>query len=506
MNDKQIQALLRASSDLVGCLNEDVVIRSILREAGKVVQAESCAVILVDETSDECFFYIATGPWQNLLRKIRFRKELGIAGQVMESGEPALVADTGAEPRHYRGVDAQTGIETKSLLCAPLKMGNRVMGVVEAINKRKEVQFNPEDLHLLTIFSNFAAVAISNARAFDRCRTDASAFRLAADRGDVFLGESQVMQRVWSMIRKVAQTNATVLITGESGTGKEVLASAIHRQGPRRDRPYICVNCAALEPNLLASELFGHEEGAFTGATSTRIGRFELAHGGTLFLDEIADTEPAFQASLLRVLETHSFERLGGSRPVRSDARVIAATNHDLDAAVRNGTFREDLFHRLNVVTFHVPPLRERRTDVVGFVNYFAQRLAAETNTPPVQFVPEALQALVDYSWPGNVREVKNLVERVTVLAEDRTVTLTELLDLFPCLRASALSRGARSAGTGKAESLWDTERQIIVDTLEASGWNQSRAARSLGISRHHLRYRVRKYGILVPDRAERRG
>ncbi|MDD2236494.1 MAG: sigma 54-interacting transcriptional regulator, partial [Kiritimatiellae bacterium] len=431
MNDAQMDALVQLSSELVGTLDEKAIIQKIVKEAASVLDAQGCSVILIDEATDECYFYGASNASSELLQ-IHFNRELGVVGKVLSTGEPVLVADASREPSHYAGVDRRTGITTESLLAVPLMVRGRLIGVVEAVNKRASPSFSESDLHLLSIFANFAAVALHNARAFGQCRNEAEAFRAAAVRPDIWMGGSSAMKRVWSLVSKVGQTASTVLISGESGCGKEVVADAIHRAGDRRDRPCICVNCAALDPNLLASELFGHEKGAFTGAHAQRIGRFELAKSGTIFLDEIGDAEWSVQARLLRVLETHRYERLGSSESRFTDARVIAATNVNLEEAVREKRFREDLFHRLNVVSIVIPPLREHLEDVPGMLDFFAERCAREMKAQPIRFAPDAVAALAAYGWPGNIRELKNVVERCAVLADGAVIGARELRTISP--------------------------------------------------------------------------
>lgn len=494
-------ALIRISSDLIGSLDEPEVIQRVLTEAGKIVGAESCALILLDETLDECFFYGATGPQQQTLEKIRFGRHVGIAGRVLDSGQPALVADTQREPNHYRGVDRKTGVETKSLLCVPLKAGDRTIGVVEAVNKLRAPAFDDDDLQILTLFANLAAAALRNARVFGRCHADLEACKLAAPRSRIYLGDSPAMIALWDTVGKVALTQATVLITGESGSGKEEVAAAIHRRSDRAQRPFVCVNCAALEANLLSSELFGHEKGAFTGAAARRVGRFEMAHQGTLFLDEIADIEPAVQARLLRVLETHSFERLGSSETLRTDVRVVAATNANLGEAVQAGRFRADLYHRLNVIPIRVPALRERREDIPGLLRFFAEYFARDMKIRSLRFTDEAVRVLTAYAWPGNVRELKNFVERLAVLAGDSEVTPALIFQLCPLMQTPAQPSVQTPAAVpdetrDASNSLWEREKQAIVEALAAHHGNRSAAARALGIDRHHIRYRMKKYGI----------
>ena len=493
MKMTSMEALLRASSELVGCLDEQVVIHKIIAEAAHVLDAEACSVILLDEASDECFFYSASNSQEAGLSKIRFNRSLGIVGQVLATGKPVVVGDTQNNPQHYRGVDSKTGIRTTSLVAVPLRLNDRVIGVVEAINKKSGSDFTRDDMQLLSIFTNFATVAIANAWTYGRCRNEAAAFRVAAARGNVYLGHGAAMARVWKTIDKVAGSRATVLLQGESGCGKEVVAAAIHQLSPDRDKPYICVNCAALDMNLLNSELFGHEKGAFTGATARRAGRFELACDGTLFLDEIGDADLAVQARLLRVLETRTYERLGSSESLRTNARILAATNMDLPAAIQAGKFREDLYHRLNVVSIQIPPLRERTNDIAGFLDFFAEHFAAEIKTRPIRFAPDAVDLLARYSWPGNVRELKNLVERTVVLADQPEIHADVLIELFPILQDLPM---APAASPRVAEHLWDMEKAALEQALAECHGNQSKAARKLGIARHHLRYRIRKFRI----------
>ncbi len=502
MLDEELLSLVSASSELLGHKGLQPLIRRIIDEAAKVVRAESCSVILVDEKHEECFFYAASGPYEERLQKTRFDAKLGIAGLVLRSGEAVLAPDANADPRHYKGVDLEVGVRTRSLIAAPLKVNEKTIGVVEAVNSIGRDSFSERDKDLLRIFANFAGVAIQNAQEFERVQIECQAYRDAAARGDVFMGESPAMKKVWRLAERAAAVKSTVLITGPSGAGKEVIAAYIHRLSPRRNKPFVCVNCAAIDENLLNSELFGHEKGAFTGAVERRIGRFEMADEGTLFLDEITECSPATQARLLRVLQEQAFERLGGSEVIRTDARIIAASNADISRCIEEGTFREDLFHRLNVVNIAAPPLRERAEDVPGFLEHFAREFAAELNRSPIEFEPEALDALQHYEWPGNIRELRNLVERLMVLHTSDKVSVRDLEDYLPLDRDSSTTSPASSDQEAEGSSLWQAEKRMIEEALEKAGWNQSKAARALGISRHHLRYRIKKFGIKKPAEA----
>ena len=305
------------------------------------------------------------------------------------------------------------------------------------------------------------------------------------------VGCSKAILELRELIRRVAPTDATVLITGESGTGKEVVAVAIHRLSPRRDGPFVPVNCAAVPEHLLESELFGHEKGAFTGAVKRHIGRFEVAHRGTIFLDEVAEMPPAMQVKLLRVLQDKSFTRVGGGETVRVDMRVIAATNRPIEEAVAGGRFREDLYYRLNVVRIHIPPLRERKEDIPLLVRHFLQRFRPYYQSPGI--TEEAMALLCRYHWPGNVRELQNVVERALILCQGEEIQPRHLprelqngpSHLLPCLPAGS-----------EDMTLEQVEKVLIQRALAKTGGNRTQAARLLGISRSALLYRMHKFGL----------
>lgn len=310
---------------------------------------------------------------------------------------------------------------------------------------------------------------------------------------DEIVSTSHAMEEVINMAGRVAASSATVLLRGESGTGKELIAKAIHFHSPRANAPLIKVNCAALPDTLLESELFGHEKGAFTGATARRIGRFEAADKGTLFLDEIGELTPAMQVKLLRVLQEREFERLGGNQTVKVDVRVITATNRDIEKAVKVGAFREDLYYRLNVVSVVIPPLRERKEDVPGLLEHFIKKYSDENKKSITGISAEARDLLMRYGYPGNVRELENIIERAVVLAKKGVITYADL----PIHVRTATSEGELAAHKLKGslnETLDTVERGIILEALKETGGVQTRAAEKLGISERVLRYKLRKY------------
>lgn len=314
------------------------------------------------------------------------------------------------------------------------------------------------------------------------------------------VGSSKGMERVFEIVRKVADTEASVLITGESGTGKELVARSIHHHSSRRTAPFIAINCAAIPRDLLESELFGHVKGAFTGAIKDKIGKFQQADGGTLFLDEVGELPLELQPKLLRALQERVVEPVGGTKPQKLDVRVVSATNLDIEKALADALFREDLYYRLAVIPIHLPPLRERSEDIALLLRYFCGKHGADG----VKFDAAAMAALTSYRWPGNVRELENLVERLLIMRSSDTIPLEDLPAKI-CTAPAAFGAGARSGSVinlpDEGYSLEQLEREIVVEALERNGWNQTAAAKFLRIPRHTLIYRIEKYEIVTPEK-----
>jgi DNA-binding NtrC family response regulator len=313
-----------------------------------------------------------------------------------------------------------------------------------------------------------------------------------------FIGDSSQMHKVFKIIEKVADTDSTVLILGESGTGKELVARALHYHSRRRDNPLIPVNCGAIPEELLESELFGHEKGAFTNAIRTRIGRFEMANGGTIFLDEVAEMSPHLQVKLLRVLQGQEFERLGGTKTIKADVRILAATNKDLEKKVEEGKFREDLYYRLKVIPISLPPLRERRTDIPLLVHHFLDEIAKTKKKRVKGISKDAMSCLEEYDWPGNVRELENVVERMVILSDDEFLSIDDL----PIKIATSQSKGQMvqvsvpDEGCSLSNAVNEYERELIISALEKTGWVKNRAAKLLKMNRTTLVEKIKKQGI----------
>ncbi len=321
-------------------------------------------------------------------------------------------------------------------------------------------------------------------------------------------GNSPQMQKVYELIEKIADTDSTVLIYGESGTGKELVAKTIHFNSSRAQNPFVPMNCAAIPKDLLESELFGHEKGAFTGAINTRIGRFELANGGTILLDEIGDLHPSLQVKLLRVLQEREFERVGSTKTIKVDVRILAATNKDLEKATREGTFREDLYYRLNVIPLHIPPLRKRREDIPVLIEDFMNNFSKKKKKEPLKILPEALECLMNYRWPGNVRELENLIERMVILNDGGIVTADDLPERFHSTRGGQIHKSLPLTSSGVMllpqegvdlnAMLNEIEKSLILQAMERVGGVKSKAAGILGLNRTTLIEKLKKKGIDV--------
>jgi two-component system response regulator HydG len=314
------------------------------------------------------------------------------------------------------------------------------------------------------------------------------------------VSESPQMKQVLSMVKKVAPSRSTVLITGETGTGKEIIAGAIHFNSPRKSRGFVCVNCAALHENLLESELFGHEKGAFTGAYKQRIGRFEQAHEGTLFLDEIGDMSLATQAKILRVIEEQAFERLGGTKTIKVNVRLLAASNKNLIPLICEDKFRKDLYYRINVVSIHMAPLRDRRDDIIPLANFFLKRFNYELNKKVEDFSKEVREMFLSYSWPGNVRELENVIEGAVLMAEDRIIDKDDISLRDGSIPKENSYEERIDTFEPKGLALMEAEKDLILKTLKGCNWIQKDASKLLGISRRVMCYKIRKYGITHPN------
>ncbi len=495
----RLESLLEINRLMLSVIEPTELIKVILNSAKRLFFAEACSIAIIDEEAQELAFAYSAGGAE--VGDLRMKLGQGIIGWVAQTGEPVICRDTSADPRFFGGVDSKTGFHTTSLLCAPMTQRQQVIGAIEVVNIQEPEKLSEPDLRLLTVFGGLAGTAIDRARLFSSTHKANLAFQeLLHDRYRFVMGSSPSMQSVVGLARTVAATNATVLLLGESGTGKEVLARSIHNWSSRANDPFIAVNCVALTPELMDSELFGHEKGAFTGAVARKLGKFELAEGGTIFLDEIGELTPHLQSKLLRVLQEREFQRVGGTKDIRCDVRVLAATNRDLGRAIQAGSFREDLYYRLNVVSLTLPPLRERREDIPLLIEHFVGRYCREVKRSRLEIQPSAMELLQAYSWPGNVRELQNTVERAVVLCPGGTITTAELPpELWNPATSSEhdLESMLSQVEVGPmAEAVDRFRKALIRKALDKSGGNQTDAARALGLQRSNLSRLMKALGM----------
>jgi Nif-specific regulatory protein len=393
-------------------------------------------------------------------------------------------------------------IESTSVICSPIRQDGKVVGLIHLYSTHASRTLDPNDLEFSLAVADNVALALKNlsrqqelAENLSQTQSEVALLRKQLGADSEIIGSGPLIQKLHQSIGQAAPNRATVLIRGESGVGKELVARAIHFASPRKKGPFVCLNCAALSETLLESELFGHEKGAFTGATDRKIGKFEASHHGTLMLDEIGEMSPSIQAKFLRVLEGHPFERVGGNQSIKVDVRVIAATNRDLEKDVADGKFRRDLYFRLHVVEIVVPPLRKRSQDVGELAAYFLDRFNNETGKKLRGFSPEALEQLQKYPWPGNVRELRNVIERAVVLSRGDRIDVEDLT-LSNLAPASESWESPMPVLKYEPLTLDEIERRHILATLKAEGWNKSRTASVLGIERSTLDRKIRRYDL----------
>ncbi|HMO14928.1 MAG TPA: sigma 54-interacting transcriptional regulator [Pirellulaceae bacterium] len=440
--------------------------------------------------------------WQAAPKNAYMRVSKFLAETVVTEGEAVLARDI-ADDSALGIRDSKGEIQATSVICAPILVGGRIVGLVHLYSTNPSKVLDADDLDFTLAVAENVGLAMRNRNREQRLVEDLSKVRneihqLRHQLGveSELVGGSASMLEIHQQIARAAPSNATVLVCGESGVGKELVARAVHFSSERKKGPFVCLNCAALSESLLESELFGHERGAFTGATERKIGKFEAADKGTLMLDEIGEMSPSIQAKFLRVLEGHPFERVGGSKAIKVDVRVIAATNRNLEQHVRDGGFRKDLFFRLNVVKIDVPPLRRRHEDILPLAEHFLQKFSVETGKKIRGFSERAVRLLETYRWPGNVRELKNVIERAVVLLQGDTIDVDDLT--LSSLMTASESRMEFLAMNEPFEPipLDEMERKHILSTLIALAWNKSKTAAVLGIERSTLDRKIKRYDL----------
>ena len=510
---KELSALYEISKTLASSLDLHATAAATFDILHQHLDLRRGTLVVKNRDKGDFTIFAAHGLTKKEIERGKYKSGEGVTGKVLESGQPVIVPDVGKEPLFLNKTKSRGDLskENISFIGVPISVKGEILGVlsVDRIFADDEISFE-EDARFLSVLASLIgqALKLSWVVAQEKKHLIEENVHLQTELRHKYhlanvVGSSRKMREVYEMVERVAKSKSTVLLRGESGTGKELIARAIHYGSARAEQPFIKVNCAALPETLLESELFGHERGAFTGANEQRRGRFELADKGTLFLDEIGDIPLSTQVKLLRVLQEKKFERLGGSKTLAVDVRLLAATNRDLEAAIKTGEFREDLYYRLNVIPLFLPPLREREEDVLMLVEYFLSRFNSE-NEKAVMLSRSALEMMQTYTWPGNVRELENCIERLVVLTSDKGQI--EIDDLPLALRSgitpSYTSGVAAVQISGGDSNLVDTvhglEKDRILAALKEFHGVQSKAARVLGLSARQLGYKMKKYGVTI--------
>jgi Nif-specific regulatory protein len=478
-------------------------VKILLRIMEQYMSVVRGTVSLCDRQAGTIYIHESFGLTEEEEARGVYRFGEGVTGRVVESGKAMIVTRIGDDENFLNMTRTRTEQDNDlSFLCVPIKRGNKVLGTISAERLYDNDVLLKLDAELMGIMAAMMAQAvelylIENVERVSLMNENRRLQDALKDRyrPSNIIGNSKAMREVYALIDKVAKTKTTVLILGESGVGKELVANAIHYSGLGQEAPLVQFNCAAIPENLVESELFGHEKGSFTGATSFRKGRFEEADGGTIFLDEVGDLPLPAQAKLLRVIQEKTIERVGSNKPIKVDIRIVAATNRDLCEMVANREFREDLYYRLNVFPITIPPLRERGSDVIALADYFVAHYAKECRKDVKRISTPALNMLMSYHWPGNVRELENVIERATILSEGGVI---HGYDLPPSLQTPVLSGTVEKGGL--SARLAAIEYEMIVDALKMQDGNMTEAARALGLTRRILTLRMQKYGISYKD------
>ncbi len=499
--DKEFELLSEIATAFAESLDLEQTLKSMLKSLDTHLKLRRGTITLLDPEAETINIRVAHGLSAKSMSRVSYRIGEGVTGAVVQSGEQIVVPDISKDPRFLhrtRERKAAKGRKT-AFFCVPVKLEGSTIGTLSVDRETTRAEDFEADVRLLNVIATMVAQAakLNKMLESDRKRWRDENLRLRQELRAQFnvhnmVGTSNAVKEVYRLIEQVADSNATVVIRGESGTGKDLVAHAIHYASPRAAKPFIKVNCTALPDTLLESELFGHEKGSFTGATERKIGRFELASGGTIFLDEIGDFSLNLQVKLLRVIQFKEFERVGGTKSIKTNVRIIVATNKDLEKQITEGLFREDLYYRINVFPIFLPPLRERKDDIMLLADFFLERIAAENGKKISRISTPAIEMLTSYHWPGNVRELENCIERAVLLCDGQVIRSEHL--------PPSLQMIGKTESVGKSsfdEIIANKERELIVDALKKTGGRQRKAATELGLTERILGYKIKKYGIL---------
>jgi Nif-specific regulatory protein len=497
----EVQLLSDIAKAFAESLHLEETLKSILKLLDTHLRLQRGTITLLDPDTETINIKVAHGLSERSKSRGSYRVGEGITGRVVQSGEAIVVPDIAKDPRFlHRTKSREVGNGRKiAFFCVPIKLEGKTVGALSVDRQAGRGDDFDASLRLLNIISTMVAQAVKLNKLVESERKSLhdENIRLRRElktRFDVhnMVGTSNSMQEVYRLIEQVADSNATVLIRGESGTGKDLVAHGIHYNSLRADKPFVKVNCTAMPETLLESELFGHEKGAFTGAVERKLGRFERAHGGTVFLDEIGDFIPSLQVKLLRVIQFREFERVGGLDTIKANIRIIVATHKNLERQIQDGDFREDLYYRINVFPIFLPPLRERKDDIMLLADHFLEKYSAENGKRITRISTPAIEMLTRYHWPGNIRELENCIERAVLLCGDDVIRSEHLPPSLQMIRKDDAS--TRPSFT---EIIANKERELIVDALKKCGGQQRKAALELGITERILGYKIKKFGIL---------
>lgn len=484
---RNLNALLKISRIVHAIRDLEQLQSQILELIFEVVPAERGAVLL-DPKGDTFATVFARHRAASSRHPVRVSRT--IARQVLEEGLAILSSDVHGFGQ-FAGVESLVVSNVRSLLCVPLSVFKKIIGCVYLDTTNAATRFDEDNLQLVAAIANICAVALDNSRNLHWLEQENLRLTTEINLEHNMVGDSPRIKEIFQFLSKVAPSDATVLLSGESGTGKELAARAVHRNSPRARKPFITINCGAIPEGLVESELFGHEKGSFTGAIAQKKGKIEMAEGGVVFLDEVGELPPAVQVKLLRVLQEREFERVGGTRQIPVNIRLIAATNKDLEKAVENEEFRRDLYFRLNVVSLVMPPLRERREDIPTLAEYFSRKYSAKSSVKAKRISPEAMACLVEYEWPGNVRELENAVERAVVLSTSEVIGLDDLPESV--LEKEPPAGAANPKYHGAIKGL---KKQLILNAIQDAKGNYTEAAHLLGVHPNYLHRLIKNLGL----------
>jgi Nif-specific regulatory protein len=497
---KEVELLSDISKSLAESLDLEETLTSMLKSFDTHLKLRRGMITLLDPDTETINVRLAHGLSKKSQSMASYKVGEGIIGRVVQDGKEIIVPDISKDPRFLHKTKSRRQEKGKQIafFCVPIKLEGKTIGAL-SVDKQSDPKNDFEaNVRLLNVIATMVAQAVKLNKLVESEHKQLSEenVRLRRELKSHFnihnmVGASNAMKEVYRLIEQVSNSNATVLLRGESGTGKDLVAHAIHYNSLRADKPFVKVNCTALPDTLLESELFGHEKGAFTGAAERKLGRFERAHGGTIFLDEIGDFSLNLQVKLLRVIQFREFERVGGLETIKTNVRIVVATHKNLEEQIKEGLFREDLYYRINVFPIYMPPLRERKDDIMLLADYFLEKIATENNKNISRISTPAIDMLTRYHWPGNIRELENCIERAVLLCNDDVIRSEHLP---PSLQM--IKKTEPVAQRSLTEVIENKERELIVDALKKFDGSQRRTAKELGISERILGYKIKKYAI----------